>query len=78
MNARLLMKFVVVLAVLLFMVMMGMSNGDPVRFKLVPLSYESGPIKSAFMYFIFFAVGAFTGLVLAVGSGGKSSAPKSK
>ena len=71
MNARLLMKFVVVLAVLLFMVMMGMSNGDPVRFKLTPLSYESEPIKSAFMYFIFFAVGAFTGLVLAVGSGGK-------
>lgn len=78
MNVRLFMKFVVVLAVLLFMVMMGMSNGDPVRFKLVPLSYESGPIKSAFMYFIFFAVGAFTGLVLAVGTGGKSSAPKGK
>jgi len=77
-NVRLFMKFVVVLAVLLFMVMMGMSNGDPVRFKLVPLSYESGPIKSAFMYFIFFAVGAFTGLVLAVGTGGKSSAPKGK
>ena len=78
MNTRLLMKFVVVLAVLLFMVMMGMSNSDPVRFKLVPLSYESVPIKSAFMYFIFFAVGAFTGLVLAAGTGGKSSAPKGK
>ena len=76
MNARLLMKFVVVLAVLLFMVMMGMSNGDPVRFKL--LSYTSDPVKSAFMYFTFFAVGAFTGLVLAVGPGGKSSAPKGK
>jgi hypothetical protein len=67
------MKFVVVLAVLLFMVMMGMSNGDPVRFKLAALNYESGPVKSAFMYFSFFAVGAFTGLVLAVGTGGKSS-----
>ena len=80
MNARLFLKFVVVLAVLLFMIMMGMSNGDPVRFKLGPLSYESGPIKSAFMYFIFFAVGAFTGLVLAVGpgGGGKSSASKGK
>jgi uncharacterized membrane protein YciS (DUF1049 family) len=72
------MKFLVVIAVLLFMVMMGMSNSDPVRFKLVPLSYESGPVKSAFMYFIFFAVGAFTGLVIAVGSGGRSSAPKGK
>jgi uncharacterized membrane protein YciS (DUF1049 family) len=78
MNTRLFMKFVVVLAVLLFMVMMGMSNSDPVRFKLLPLSYESGPIKSAFMYFIFFAVGALTGLVIAVGSGGHSSAPKGK
>jgi uncharacterized membrane protein YciS (DUF1049 family) len=71
---KLVMKFVVVLAVLLFMVMMGMSNGDPVRFRLSALSYESGPVKSAFMYFIFFAVGAFTGLILAVGTGGKSSA----
>lgn len=78
MNARLFMKFVVVLAVLLFMVMMGMSNADPVRFKLVPLNYESGTIKSAFMYFIFFAVGAFTGLVLAAGTGGHSSASKGK
>ena len=48
------------------------------RFKLVPLNYESGAIKSAFMYFIFFAVGAFTGLVLAVGTGGHSSASKGK
>ena len=76
MNARHVVKLLVVLAVLLFMVMMGMSNGDPVRFKL--LSFTSDPIKSAFMYFTFFAVGAFTGLVLAVGTGGKSSAPKSK
>lgn len=78
MNARLFMKFIVVLAVLLFMVMMGMSNGDPVRFKLTPLSYESGAVKSAFMYFIFFAVGAFTGLVLAVGTSGHPSASKGK
>ncbi|MGD1001335.1 MAG: hypothetical protein ABSA67_11635 [Candidatus Brocadiia bacterium] len=77
MNARHLLKLVVVLAVLLFMVMMGMSNGDPVRFKI--LSYTSDPIKSAFMYFTFFAVGAFTGLVLAVGTGGgHSSASKGK
>ena len=76
MNARLLMKFVVCIAVLLFMVLMGMTNNDPVRFKM--LGHESDPIKSAIMYFIFFAVGAFTGLVLAVGTGGKSSASKSK
>lgn len=76
MNARHLLKLVVVLAVLLFMVMMGMSNGDPVRFKI--LSYTSDPVKSAFMYFTFFAVGAFTGLVLAVGGGGHSSASKGK
>ena len=79
MNARTFMKFVVVLAVLLFMLMMGMSNWDPVRFKLTPLNYESAPIKSAFMYFIFFAVGALTGWVLALGTGGgHSSAPKGK
>ena len=77
MNARLLMKFVVVIAVMLFMVMMGMSNDQPARFKLTKLGVDVVD-KAAIMYFIFFAVGAFTGLVIAVGTGGKPSAPKGK
>ncbi|MGO8703043.1 MAG: hypothetical protein ACLQVA_04430 [Candidatus Brocadiia bacterium] len=78
MNARLLMKFAVVVAVMLFMVMMGMSNDQPARFKLTRLGVDVVD-KAAIMYFVFFAVGAFTGLVIAVGTGGgKSSAPKGK
>ena len=77
MNARLLMKFAVVVAVMLFMVMMGMSNDQPARFKLTRFGVDVVD-KAAIMYFIFFAVGAFTGLVIAVGTGGKSSAPKGK
>ena len=60
------------------MVMMGMSNDHPARFKLAQLGWEF-EVNAAIMYFIFFAVGAFTGLVLAVGTGGgNSSAPKGK
>ena len=69
-------KLAFVLAVLLFMVLMGMSNNQRVVFRLNPLGIESGEISSAIMYFMFFGAGVFTGAVLTVG-GGKSSAPKS-
>ena len=67
MNSRLLLKLLFVLAMLLFMVMMGMSNDDPVQFRLKPLGIESGKVRSALMYFIFFGAGIITGAVLAVG-----------
>jgi hypothetical protein len=77
MNARLVMKFVLILAVLLFMVMMGMSNDDMVTFRLGPLGYSSHSVRSAFMYFIFFGAGVLTGGLLAVGVGGSKSKSKS-
>ena len=78
MNAKLVMKFVVVLAVLLFMVMMGLSNAHPARLKLEKIGIDF-EVNAAIMYFIFFAVGAITGLVLAVGVGdSKKSSSSSK
>lgn len=76
MNLRLFLKLVVVLAVLLFMVVMGKSNHDPVRFKL--MTFESGVLESAFMYFIFFAVGVITGGILVMGGGKSSSSSKAR
>ena len=77
-NARLLIKLVFVLAVLLFMVMMGMSNHHPTRFKLDKFGWDF-ETQAAIMYFIFFGVGLITGAVIAVGGGGgKHSAPKGK
>ena len=67
MNGRLWIKLIFVLAVLLFMVLMGMSNQDMVQFRLKPLGLESGPTSSALMYYVFFGAGVVTGAVLAVG-----------
>ena len=76
MNIRLAIKLVVILAALLFMIMMGMSNQDPIVFKLKPLGFESTNISSAIMYFIFFGAGVFVGSILTIGkapSKGKAS-----
>ena len=70
MNTRLIVKLIVVLAVLLFMVIMGMSNQGEVTFRF--LGAKSGPLKAAFMYFIFFAAGVFVGAVITVGIGRSS------
>ena len=69
MTTRLWLKLFLVLGVLLFMVMMGMSNNDLVRFRLKPFGIKSGEVRSALMYFIFFGAGVVTGAVLVVGAG---------
>ena len=76
MNTRLFLKLIFVLAVLLFMVMMGLSNDHPARFKLAKIGWEF-EINAAIMYFIFFGAGVLTGAVIASGSG-KSSSSSSK
>jgi uncharacterized membrane protein YciS (DUF1049 family) len=75
-NARLFLKLVVVLAIMLFMVMMGLSNDHPARFKLAKVGWEF-EINAALMYFIFFGAGVLAGAVIASG-GGKSSSSKPK
>ena len=69
MTTRMWVKLIVVLAVLLFMVLMGMSNDQTATFRLFD---REGTTQAAIMYFIFFGVGVVTGAVLALGSG-KSS-----
>jgi uncharacterized membrane protein YciS (DUF1049 family) len=75
-NARLFLKLVVVLAIMLFMVMMGLSNDHPARFKLAKVGWEF-EINAALMYFIFFGAGVLAGAMIASG-GGKSSSSKPK
>ena len=67
MNTRMWLKLGIVLAALLFMALMGMSNNDLVRFRLDPLGLETGKVRSAIMYYIFFGAGVVTGAVLALG-----------
>ena len=77
MNARLFMKVLFILAVLLFMVMMGLSNDHPARFKLARVGWDF-EVKAAIMYFIFFGAGVLTGALIASGGKSSSSSPKSK
>ena len=64
MTTRMWVKLIVILSVLLFMVLLGMSNKDPISFKLFNWQVQ---IKAAIMYFIFFGSGVVTGAVLALG-----------
>ncbi len=77
MNTRLFLKLIFVLAVLLFMVMMGLSNDHPARFKLAQVGWEF-EVNAAIMYFIFFGAGVLAGAVIAAGGGKPSSSSKSK
>jgi uncharacterized membrane protein YciS (DUF1049 family) len=74
MNTRLVMKLALILAVMLFMVIMGMSNHDAITFKFNLFGYTSPKVTAALMYFIFFSVGVLTGGLLATGGG--ASKPK--
>jgi len=65
-TTRLWLKLILVLAVLLFMVVMGMSNDQVVTFRLKPFGVESSQ-RSAILYFMFFGAGVITGAVLAAG-----------
>lgn len=69
MNAKLLLKTVFIIVVLLFLVLMGMNNRGTVDFSLPPLLPKTITLPSALMYFAFFAVGVLTGTILTAGSG---------
>jgi uncharacterized integral membrane protein len=72
MNAKLLLKTIFLLLVLLLLVLMGMSNLKSVTFSLPPL-LKAVECKAAIMYFAFFAAGLLTGTVLNAGGGPKRS-----
>ena len=72
MNAKLLLKSVVLLLVLLLLVIMGMNNRGTVDFSLPPL-FTKLRQPAAIMYFAFFAVGLLTGTLLTAGGGKKGA-----
>ena len=67
MSTRLWLKLVFVLAMLLFMVLMGMSNRHTVPFRLNLLGVEVENVSAALMYYIFFGAGIVTGAVIVLG-----------
>lgn len=77
MNAKLLLKTIFFIAVLLLLVLMGLHNRGAVDFTLPPLL--NGIIKqpAALMYFAFFAVGVLTGTIMTAGTGKKGGSAKS-
>ena len=73
MNAKLLLKTLFLMIVLLLLVVMGMYNRGLVPFTLPPLIRQTVSQPAAIMYFAFFAVGVLTGTVLTAGKKGSGS-----
>ena len=71
MNAKLLLKTVFLMIVLLLLVLMGMNNRGSVSFALPPLLPKAVSQPAAIMYFAFFAAGVLTGTILTAGGGKK-------
>jgi uncharacterized integral membrane protein len=67
MNAKLLLKTVFLIAILLLLVIMGMHNRETVWLSMPPLLPKDQKLPAAMMYFGFFAVGVLTGTVLTAG-----------
>ena len=76
MNAKLILKTVFLIAVLLLLVIMGMNNREEVELSMPPLLPETQKLPAAIMYFGFFGIGVLTGTILSAGRRG-GSRPKS-
>jgi len=71
MNAKLLLKTIFFILILLLLVLMGMHNRGAVDFTLPPLLDQIIKQPAALMYFAFFAVGVLTGTIMTAGTGKK-------
>ncbi len=75
MNAKVILKSVFLIVVLLLLVLMGLNNRQNISFVLPPLLRQKVEQPAAIMYFGFFAVGVLTGTILTAGGkkgGGKA------
>ncbi len=72
MNAKLLLKTLFLIAILLLLVIMGMNNRQFIDLKMPPLLPKTQSLPAALMYFGFFAVGFLSGTVLTAGKKGGS------
>jgi uncharacterized integral membrane protein len=77
MNAKLILKTVFLIAILLLLVIMGMNNRDSVELSMPPLLPHAQRMPAALMYFGFFGIGVLTGTILNSGKRGASK-PKSE
>jgi uncharacterized integral membrane protein len=77
MNAKLLLKTIFFILILLLLVLMGMHNRNSVDFTLPPLLDKVVHQPAALMYFAFFAVGVLTGTIMTAGTGKKGGGAKS-
>jgi hypothetical protein len=78
MNAKLILKTIILIIILLLLVLMGMGNRGTVSFQLPILMSKAITLPSALMYFAFFAVGVLTGTILTAGGGSRKGAGPSK
>ena len=78
MNAKLLLKTIFVILILLLLVLMGMNNRSTVDFTLPPLVDKVIKQPAALMYFAFFAVGVLTGTIMTAGGGKRAGAKSGK
>jgi hypothetical protein len=78
MNPRLLVKTLSLIVVALLLVLMGMNNKSDVTLTLPPLITKVITLPAAIMYFGFFGLGLFSGVVLFAGGGKKGGGGKSK
>lgn len=78
MNARMLLKMLLILLVALLLVLMGMNNQRRIDFTLPPILNHVIQQPAALMYLAFFAVGLLTGTMLSTGGGRKSAGKSAK
>jgi uncharacterized integral membrane protein len=78
MNAKLLLKTLFFIVILLLLVLMGMHNRGSVDFTLPPLLKNHLQQPAAIMYFAFFAIGVLTGTIMTAGTGKKGGSKSSK
>lgn len=78
MNAKLLLKSLLVVIVLLLLVLIGLKNQGTVSFTLPPIIPQTIKQPAALMYIGFFALGFLTGTVLTAGGGKKGASGSSR
>ncbi|HWH72542.1 MAG TPA: hypothetical protein VNT26_24485 [Candidatus Sulfotelmatobacter sp.] len=81
MNAKLLLKTVFLIGILMLLVIMGMNNRKDVELSMPPLLPKVQRLPAAIMYFGFFGVGVLSGTILTAGGGkggGRSSSKSEK
>ncbi len=71
MNAKLVLKTLFLILVLILLVMIGMNNRGTISFSLPLVFKKSVTQPAALMYIGFFGIGLLSGVILASGGGGK-------